>query len=447
MILLNLQGIVLVYHFGFLMADQRICRKENEKNDQITNFTNLSLRDQLSCKKRHPSTLFIPPVYNRDIGPWEYRNSTNMQLPWIFTMEFHIYDIHEIDDEKLTITFDVQFKVKWMEPRLEINVSLDTWKNGAIQIDGEDHYLIPLENMEDLWIPSFEMHHLELYQPQKILKETANLRINGTKFIRYIVKVKIVLRCQMTFDNYPFDSHTCLHKIGSYHYPKKIWDCTSIAHFYDSQKRNLQYSINIIELPPFEGTFDEALSKQKWATCGFQIELMRKKTQIFVQVYLTSGLLVILAWVSFIIPPDLLPGRMGLLVTVFLMLLTLFISVKRDAPPSNGFLNAVDIFLVSCICHVFFGFIEYAVVLFLSKNTKMVLTLEQTESINEHGRHSNQIEDMTKIAWPDSYSKSDCPDQNQSNGKWNKLDLTLFFAYPVSFALFCTIYFSKYLEN
>ena len=71
--------------------------------------------------------------------------------------------------------------------------------------------------------------------------------------------------------------------------------------------------------------------------------MKRKKSQIFVQVYLTSVLLVALSWVSFIINPEVVPGRMGLLVTVFLMLITLFISVKRDAPPSNDFLNAADL--------------------------------------------------------------------------------------------------------
>ena len=119
---------------------------------------------------------------------------------------------------------------------------------------------------------------------------------------------------------------------------------------------------------------DEALSGNTWATCGFKIALRRKKSQIFIQVYLTSGLLVVIAWVSFIIPPDVVPGRMGLLVTVFLMLITIFISLKRDAPPSNGFLNAADMFVVACICHVFHGCInsEYYKVILVNSSIEYI---------------------------------------------------------------------------
>ena len=82
-------------------------------------------------------------------------------------------------------------------------------------------------------------------------------------------------------------------------------------------------------------------------------------------------MLVALAWLSFIVPPDVVPGRMGLLVTVFLMLITIFIGVRREAPPSNGFVNAADMFVIACISHVFLGFIEYAFVLFGVKKAKM----------------------------------------------------------------------------
>ena len=184
--------IVFLFNvFDILVADETIWNGVNERNYQ----------KHLACKEGHPSAFCIPQTYNRDIGPWEYRHLTNSSLPWLFTMEFYMYDVQEIDDEKLTITFEVNFKIKWMEPRSQTNMSSDTWRNGSIMIDREEHYLIPLENMADLWIPAFELHHLELYRPQKVLKETANLRINATKFMRYIAKVKIVLNCQMSFDN------------------------------------------------------------------------------------------------------------------------------------------------------------------------------------------------------------------------------------------------------
>ena len=160
-----------------------------------------------------------------------------------------------------------------------------------------------------MWIPAFEIHRLELYQPQTVLKEAANLKINETKFIRYVVKLKIVLSCKMTFDRYPFDFHICLHQVGSFDYPAEIWDCISSVHVDISHQRSHQYNIHIMDIPRNESIIEQSLSGRSWATCGFKIKLTRKKGQIFLQVYLTSGMLVVLAWMSFIVPPDIVPGR------------------------------------------------------------------------------------------------------------------------------------------
>ena len=88
--------------------------------------------------------------------------------------------------------------------------------------------------------------------------------------------------------------------------------------------------------------------------------------QIMVQVYLPSCMFVIVSWVSFLIKPDIVPGRMALLIMLFLVLINIFNVVKANAPVSAG-LNAVDIYLVACIILVFAVVIEYAVVLYLLK--------------------------------------------------------------------------------
>ncbi len=50
------------------------------------------------------------------------------------------------------------------------------------------------------------------------------------------------------------------------------------------------------------------------------------------KVYLTTGLFVVVSWISFIVPPEVVPGRMALLVTLFLVLVNIFNSVTANAP-------------------------------------------------------------------------------------------------------------------
>ena len=40
--------------------------------------------------------------------------------------------------------------------------------------------------------------------------------------------------------------------------------------------------------------------------------------------YLPSGLFVITSWASFLIPPEVVPGRMAMLITLFLVLINIF---------------------------------------------------------------------------------------------------------------------------
>ena len=61
---------------------------------------------------------------------------------------------------------------------------------------------------------------------------------------------------------------------------------------------------------------------------------------------------VIVSWVSFLVKPEVVPGRMAMLVTLFLVLINIFNSVRENAPISSK-LNAIDLYLVVCIFFVF----------------------------------------------------------------------------------------------
>ena len=88
------------------------------------------------------------------------------------------------------------------------------------------------------------------------------------------------------------------------------------------------------------------------------MRLQRKQMQFLVQVYLPSFMFVVTSWVSFLIKPEVVPGRyvslslsliffnfeilarMGLLVTLFLVLINIFNSVRLVSSSNQStFLN------------------------------------------------------------------------------------------------------------
>ena len=61
-----------------------------------------------------------------------------------------------------------------------------------------------------------------------------------------------------------------------------------------------------------------------------------------------AGLLVIVSWISFLIPMDVIPGRMALLVTLFLVLVNIFNTVTTNTP------KVKQIHIKLTICHICF---------------------------------------------------------------------------------------------
>ena len=195
----------------------------------------------------------------------------------------------------------------------------------------------------------------------------SGVRIIKNQTIHYELRVVITISCQMTFDSYPLDSHVCPFQIGSYYGTMKTVTCSSYFEFDEERQRSLQHFINIL---PLASEFETVtLPSGNYAACGFQVQLDRMRMQNIIQVYLPSTMFVMVSWVSFLIKPEVVPGRMALLITLFLVLTNIFNGVKASAPVSKR-LNAIDLYLVVCIFLVFAALVEYSVILFMQKRLR-----------------------------------------------------------------------------
>ena len=410
----------------------------------------------LSCNTNTDFAWCLPEDYNKEISPWHFRQLTNSRLPWLYIFEFNIIDIHEVDDQTQTVTLEMLFKIKWYEPRIVINVTSTEWKEHTMKVDGEDYVGIPISQMQEFWIPDIEVYRLKKYTTQNVLRPTASFRTNGNKLLRYVARVEMVLSCQMDFGKYPFDVHVCTSQQGSFYNTQGIVDCNSSFSKNDTKQRTLQYEVKVLDLPKEYHTTE--VYGSLWATCGFQMVFTRKKIPIFFQVYLTSTLLVFVAWVSFLINPTAVPGRMGLLVTVFLVLINIFIGVKRDSPKSSGFLSAIDIFLVVCLGHVFCAILEYALVLAANcrniadvfgkeKNEKTVLS---TSRQLKTGPSQLAVKDARSLDEKIHMTPKEFRNQNPRSFELEEgittFDRVSMICYPISFTAFIVLYLYFYLH-
>ena len=103
--------------------------------------------------------------------------------------------------------------------------------------------------------------------------------------------------------------------------------------------------------------------------------------------YLPSTLFVITSWVSFLIPPEVVPGRMALLVTLFLVLINIFNNVTNVSPNTEG-MTAISSWMLgdkiqvvkvlfeisqlpACIFFLFGALMSYASILYILLQQKL----------------------------------------------------------------------------
>ena len=169
-----------------------------------------------------------------------------------------------------------------------------------------------------------------------------------------------------------------------------------------------------------------------------------------------SFILVVLSWISFLIKPNAIPGRVTLLLNIFLVLIILMGNAKESSPDMHR-INAIDVYIVACSIHVFFAILEYAFLLLLMKcfdlerdkqakqimignngrNQKMTKVIEATVSdVSTMG-----TKDMKQVDMNDAASINVI--KNISILSYYHLDWISLILFPISFTFFNICYWTN----
>ena len=384
----------------------------------------MTREDDITCHQNSTYVWCIPMDYSNRKEPWRYKDTIGATFPWFYHFKFTIFDIEEVNDRDQTVRMSMYFNVKWLEPRIVINEAATDWNDTKYGLAGSVN--VAPEILKKFWNPDIELYRMEQFRSQSILKAMSSLSVKKNRYIEYESRVDIQISCRMNFDRYPLDTQECPFRIGSYYSSIETVNCTETYVYNKNLQRSLQYSIEIDPLPE---KYRELVSgKKRYAVCGVNILLSRTKKQTFFQVYLPSMMFVAVSWVSFLIKPDIVPGRMALLVTMLLVLINVFNGVKAKAPKSTD-LNAVDLYLVVCIGTVFLALFEYALVLLKEKcrsHEKLVRPLNKT---NTNRLNSGEQANPEVIqAWA------------EKRPAMNRLDVFSLVLFPVFFTVFNVFY-------
>lgn len=115
-----------------------------------------------------------------------------------------------------------------------------------------------------------------------------------------------------------------------------------------------------------------------------------------IQLFIPTALIVILSWMSFWINIEAAPARTSLGVTTVLMITTQT-SNSRSSLPKVSYVKALDIWMATCLLFVFAALLEYAVVNFLSRQTKMKIKEQYKRKRREDKKQYQQKKLDTKL--------------------------------------------------
>ena len=296
--------------------------------------------------------------YDKNVPP---PATGNQPVPIDIAVELR--HISDIDEEKHTITLIAYIILQWADPRLKVPK-----KSLAMDLD-------------TIWIPD------TYFQNSVQVKPIPNMKAkSGKKLVMYNSNIvlydafAITFECKMNFDQFPFDQHNCAFEILGEQLgdsiPKFILNRISLhtrqGNIIETSSPNDETTFNSSGLP-----FNVQLKTPKpFFLDGYNLQipvvtldfhLVRKSENfhnLIITYFVPSGAFAFLSLFSFFIKPEVVPGRMGMLVTIFLIVIGIYKSV--EAPPNRGY-GYLEKWYIGVQVPILFALLEYGLILAVLK--------------------------------------------------------------------------------
>ena len=314
-------------------------------------------------------------------------------------IEMDIMDVLQVNDKEFSVTLTMYFTVRWVEPRLI---------NNNTNVDPGKWTPIDLQFLHHLWVPNIFIYDLRSFMALNVLQKLAGVWILGGNEVNYNQATSVTFLCPMRFDLYPLDSHICKFRVGSTNLDMTRMMFAEAKVQYKEETRNtiLDYIVQIQNLNERDRILPYG-DLGNFSITGIEMKFTRHKLKYLYVYYLPSGLFVVVSWASFLIPPEVVPGRMAMLITLFLVLINIFNIITSNSPNVEG-MTAISAWMIVCIMFVFGALAGYAWLLWKKKRSCLKRKRMHKQLTDEEGRSRkrrkeefrSKVDDLFLVAFP-----------------------------------------------
>ena len=145
--------------------------------------------------------------YNSICIPQNYSKSVKPSSLVKVSMNFGAIQFLEIDDSKSIIELYLYMEYRWQEPRI-IGSTM-----------GPEYMPLGKEFLDLLWSPDFYFEGQQKVENQFFIRggvSSESIWLVSDNFVVLDLGLRTFVFCKMRFESYPFDSHECYLRIGSW---------------------------------------------------------------------------------------------------------------------------------------------------------------------------------------------------------------------------------------
>ncbi|XP_028390588.1 gamma-aminobutyric acid receptor subunit beta-2-like isoform X2 [Dendronephthya gigantea] len=380
------------------------------------------------------------------------RNLHFSGAPVEVNVRMKMLSIDSIDTVNMDFSLDVFLTQQWVDERL------DHGTESTITVNYKD--------LDKIWLPDTYFVNAKDSSFHYVTNENKLLQIGPNGLVSYRIRISLKAACQMDLRLFPMDKQICPLFLESYGYHNK-----KVAYRWATDNGNSFIDTEMTKLPQFTLKAVNLSSKinryyaGNYTCLSISFKFDRMYSYFLIHVYGPCALIVMMSWLSFLIPRNHTPARISLGITALLTTVTV-LNMSNNSMPKVNYIKALDKYLIGCFMFVFSVLAEYSIILTITGKIRK-RRLREEEKAKKHAAESDtdDAEMPTYRPLSDYAEKATTKQYYNSMEAVNKKDWRKFIAetiftedflvkideyariaFPVSFALFNALYFGTYIS-
>ncbi len=367
--------------------------------------------------------------YNKDNPPMKGQ-ATEVNIS-IYIAGFHSISVQDME---YSLTF--YLRQHWHDTRLAF--ASEDGKTASIRL--------PDGRQENFWQPDTFVTNEK--RSSSLLQANRLIKLDNTGNVLYSQKISATLSCPMKLERYPMDTQFCPIFFESFGYTMDImylhWVTSPVL--VDPNVKLPHFSLvdTIIE------NCSKNLTSGAYPCLEVQFALKRDFGYYFLRMYIPSGLIVILSWISFF-NVDKVAERLSVGLVIILTM-TMWDTGSQGSLPRVSYITALDVWTSWCLIFVFASLVEVGIVNAMSQKTKHAEepNMQNSSTMSVSPSTERQLNDMDiEMQMCEEEKKEKRGFQKPKNcskqSKGQKVDEISRITFPVAFLLFNVAYWSIYL--